>query len=115
MNLLFKNVWFCKTCESLLCVVSLVEELQSRGSGIGGPGLIQSITVMSETEKNFLKQARKEEKKLLKTARQLTDDTEVLDFDPKQLKAKRQVCNTLKIISLYQHVRFLYRLYHYDA
>ena len=55
---------------------------------------------MSETEKNFLKQARKEEKKLLKTARQLTEDDEVIDFDPKELKAKRYPQNIYLFVYL---------------
>lgn len=49
----------------------------------------QQVTVMNETEKQFLKKARKEEKKILKTAKQLAVDDTVDDFNPETLKAKR--------------------------
>ena len=45
--------------------------------------------VMSETEKQYLKQARKEEKKLLKTAKQVAEDDSIVDFNPQELRAKR--------------------------
>ena len=44
---------------------------------------------MSETEKEYLKQARKEEKKLLKTARQLQDGDSADDFNPEVSRARR--------------------------
>lgn len=47
------------------------------------------VTVMNETEKQLLKQARKEEKKILKTAKQIAGDDSVEDFNPEALKAKR--------------------------
>lgn len=50
----------------------------------------QQVTVISETEKQYLKQARKEERKVLKTAKQLTEDDDVEDFNPEELKAKRE-------------------------
>lgn len=49
----------------------------------------QQVTVMNETEKQYLKQARKEEKKLLKTAKQIAEDDSIDDFSPETLKAKR--------------------------
>ena len=53
------------------------------------PIFAQQVMVMSETEKQYLKQARKEEKKLLKTARQVAEDDSIEDFNPEVLKAKR--------------------------
>lgn len=50
----------------------------------------QSVTVMNETEKQLLKQARKEEKKLYKTAKQLADGVSTEDFNPEALRAKRE-------------------------
>lgn len=44
---------------------------------------------MNEAERQLLKQARKEEKKLIKTAKQLAEDDNVEDFNPETLKAKR--------------------------
>lgn len=68
------------------------DELGNRGASLGGgPVLGQTITVMSETEKQYLKQARKEEKKMIRAVKQLADDDDVLDFNPDSLKAKREM------------------------
>ena len=49
----------------------------------------QNVTVMNEAEKQLLKQARREERKLLRTAKQLGKDEAGEDFDPEALRAKR--------------------------
>lgn len=68
----------------------------------------QSITIMNDTEKQLLKQARKEEKKLLKTAKQLADDDSADDFNPEALRAKRLVTFMegidLGFLFLYQYI-----------
>ncbi|KAK8385131.1 hypothetical protein O3P69_012135 [Scylla paramamosain] len=50
----------------------------------------QQVTVMNEAEKQLLKQARREERKLLRTAKQLGKDEAGEDFDPEALRAKRE-------------------------
>ena len=52
---------------------------------------------MSETEKQFLKQARKEDKKLMKNAAKSTASSEATEFDPEDLRMKR-LFNSLNIL-----------------
>lgn len=70
-------------------IAELLNDLETRGVP-ERPVYSQQVTVMNETEKHFLKKARKEEKKILKTAKQLAVDDTVDDFDPETLKAKRE-------------------------
>ncbi|XP_042220102.1 activating signal cointegrator 1 complex subunit 3-like [Homarus americanus] len=72
-----------------LKIAELLNDLENRGMP-ERPVFGQQVTVMNETEKQFLKQARKEEKKLLRTAKQLAVDDNVEDFSPETLKAKRE-------------------------
>ena len=66
------------------------DELENRGMSSGGCNLINNVTIMSETEKQYLKQARKEEKKIMKAVKQLTNE-DTLDFDPQALRNKREM------------------------
>nr|XP_053631811.1 activating signal cointegrator 1 complex subunit 3-like [Cherax quadricarinatus] len=70
-------------------IAQLLSDLENRGIP-EHPVFGNQVTVMNETEKQFLKQARKEEKKLLRTAKQIAGDDEVEDFSPEALKAKRE-------------------------
>lgn len=60
---------------------------------VGGPqqkaAVGQQVTVMNETEKQLLKQARREGRRLMRTAKQLEKDETAEDFDPETLRAKR--------------------------
>ncbi|KAK7076031.1 hypothetical protein SK128_002440, partial [Halocaridina rubra] len=57
-------------------------------SGREHPTFGQSVTIMNEMEKQLLKQARKEEKKLFKAAKQLAEEDAPDDFSPETLRAK---------------------------
>ncbi|KAK4325026.1 hypothetical protein Pmani_004371 [Petrolisthes manimaculis] len=70
-------------------IAELLSDLEARGMP-ERPTFGQQVTVMNETERQLLKQARKEEKKLFKTAKQLAEDDTVEDFNPETLKAKRE-------------------------
>nr|XP_045603528.1 activating signal cointegrator 1 complex subunit 3-like [Procambarus clarkii] len=70
-------------------IAQLLSDLENRGLS-DRPVYSNQVTVMNETEKQYLKQARKEEKKLLRTAKQLAGDDTVEDFSPETLKAKRE-------------------------
>lgn len=70
-------------------IAELLSDLEKRGIP-ERPIFGQQVTVMNETEKQYLKQARKEEKKLLKTAKQIAEDDSIDDFSPETLKAKRE-------------------------
>ncbi|KAL7638072.1 UNVERIFIED_CONTAM: hypothetical protein RMT77_011697 [Armadillidium vulgare] len=50
----------------------------------------QQVTVMSESEKQYLKQARKEDKKMMKTMKNAADQETSEDFNPEELKIKRE-------------------------
>ncbi|CAL4062746.1 unnamed protein product, partial [Meganyctiphanes norvegica] len=78
-------------------MVILFSHVSNKNDGQRGSTLLgKGVTVISETEKQYLKQARKEEKKVLKTAKQLAEDDDVDDFNPEELKAKRLLCNLKK-------------------
>ncbi|XP_050739858.1 activating signal cointegrator 1 complex subunit 3-like [Eriocheir sinensis] len=75
-------------------LLSGIEGMDPQVGVVGGPQqkavVGQQVTVMNETEKQLLKQARREERRLMRTAKQLEKDETADDFDPETLRAKRE-------------------------
>jgi len=75
----------------MLCLLPscITDALDRGGVSTSSSTLINSVTIMSETEKQYIKQARKEEKKIIKAVKQLDKEDNDFEFDPSALRNKR--------------------------